>query len=61
MMLLAEAAVKARLTAAIALREACEGRACSATELHRAFMFDALRPVPADMTELARKLDGITP
>ena len=57
-MCMAQEAVKARLTAAIALREACEGRACSATEMRREFMFDPFKPAPADIADLARKLDA---
>lgn len=58
MMQLAADAARARLEAASALREACEGHQCPATELRMAFLFDVFRAVPADMVAKTRKLDG---
>lgn len=57
MMSLAQDAVNVRLIAATAFREACEGRPYTATELRRAFMFDTLKPLPADMLAKAGELD----
>ncbi len=61
MITLAADAVKVRLDAAVAFREACEGRSYPATELRTAYLFDAFNIVPGDMAEMARKLDGLTP
>lgn len=51
-------AAKARLEAANALREVCEGRQYPATALRMAYVFDPFKPVPADLADLARELDG---
>ncbi len=51
-------AAKARLTAATALLEVCQGRHYPATALRVAFLLDPFKPVPADMIEIAALLDG---
>lgn len=57
MMQLAEDASRARLDAATALLEACEGRHFTATQLRSAYLFDVFVTVPEDMVEMADQLD----
>ncbi|MES2902891.1 MAG: hypothetical protein V4696_01775 [Pseudomonadota bacterium] len=56
---LAADAVRIRLEAAVAFREACEDREYGATVIRRPYRFDAFKIVPGDLAALAAQLDGL--